>query len=243
MVLVPGFSLAQQLRASTLDVVAKLTVREPMLPPLSMRKVVGEPQWDLRGRAFQEQGKNFIDALRTGVGISASSRFFDLGSGCGRHAVPLTSVLNPNGSYVGLEPIKTLVRWCRREITSRFPNFDFVHCDVFNSVYNRSGRSRAEDYRFPFADASFDRAIATSVFTHLPEPAAANYLRETARVMTRGGLFWASFYLLDQGSRSGDGVLDFVHSHGVARSVSPKRSEWAVAFPSSWVLQTAAAAR
>ncbi|MCX6584382.1 MAG: class I SAM-dependent methyltransferase [Candidatus Aminicenantes bacterium] len=48
------------------------------------------------------------------------------------------------------------IEWRRKKITPLFPNFTFFHLDIYNYQYNSKGRYRAGEYRFPFADASFD---------------------------------------------------------------------------------------
>ena len=63
----------------------------------------------------------------------------------------------------------------------------FAHADIANALYNPGGSVRASDYRFPYEDASFDFAFAISVFTHLVQDDAANYIAEAARVLASGG--------------------------------------------------------
>src|SRR5206468_983780 len=100
----------------------------------------------------------------------------------------------PGGSYDGLEVAADGVRWCADTITPVLPHFRFHHADVYNSVYNPSARRRPRAYRFPFADATFDFAFLTSVFTHLLPHDAAHYLSELARVLRPGGRLFATFF-------------------------------------------------
>ena len=136
-----------------------------------------------------------------------------------------------------------MVRWCRRHITRRFPNFQFIHCDVYNGVYNRFGKTAPEDYRFPLPDASFDVVFATSVFTHLQPPAAASYLAECARILKPGGKFFGTFFLIESGIRSPDDALHFQHPvQDVALSHDALKPEWAIAYRTEWVLAQASQA-
>ena len=48
------------------------------------------------------------------------------------------------------------VEWCQRSITPRYPAFRFHRADLASRAYNPSGRTAASEYRFPFADRSFD---------------------------------------------------------------------------------------
>ena len=56
----------------------------------------------------------------------------------GRAAVALIPQL-PSGTYEGFDIVPQFIRWCRREITSRHPNFGFQLADVQNRQYNRNG--------------------------------------------------------------------------------------------------------
>ncbi len=81
--------------------------------------------------------------------------------------LPLTGYLNSGSVYCGFDVHAEAVDWCRRHISAKFPNFQFFQLDVYNRQYNRSGRVDGVNAVFPFADGSFDFALATSVFTHL----------------------------------------------------------------------------
>ena len=103
----------------------------------------------------------------------------------------------PCGTYEGFDIVPQFIRWCRREITSRHPNFGFELADVRNRQYNRNGGRPAAEYEFPFADAGFDLALAASVFTHMEPDGVRRYLTETLRVLRPGGTFVCTFFLLD----------------------------------------------
>ncbi|HEY7388609.1 MAG TPA: class I SAM-dependent methyltransferase [Bryobacteraceae bacterium] len=157
----------------------------------------------------------------------------DVGSGCGRMAVPLLDYLT-SGTYDGIEIMKKSVTWCRRAITPRHPNFRFHHADILNREYNPSGRLRAEDYRFPFPDPRFDFIFLTSVFTHMLPPSVENYLREIARVLKPGGRCLITWFLLDETSRklstTEKSQLNFKFDFGNYRSTHKRIPEYAVAY-------------
>jgi SAM-dependent methyltransferase len=240
MVFLPGQSLPKQVAAIAMDVLGAVVNRREVLPPFSMRRLIGEPRWQLRGEDFRSQGQHLVEKLSQDMDLTPSTRLLDLGSGCGRIAIPLTKILGPSGRYVGLEPNKALVRWCDRRITNVYRNFEFLHCDLYNQFYNPKGTIRPETLSFPFANSLFDTVVATSLFTHLTPDATCNYLRECGRVLKRGGRLFATFFLLDNGTQSPTG-LDFRHplceSAKVTDSTLPER---AIAYTLDWLLGVAA---
>lgn len=84
------------------------------------------------------------------------------------------------------------VDWCRKNITPRFPNFNFKQVSLANDLYRESGDA-AVDFVFPYADQLFDLAIATSVFTHMLPPEVQNYVAETYRTLKPGGHAYFTF--------------------------------------------------
>ena len=206
---VPGDSLPKRLAALPMDLIGSVLTRGELLPPFSMRRFVGEARWQLRGEDFKFQGNHLVEKLVQDAGLISNSRVLDLGSGCGRLAIPMTRILGASGSYEGLEPVRGLVAWCTKAITSRFPNFRFQIADIQNTLYNPAGSVRAEEFVFPFPENHFNLIIATSVFTHLTSKALTNYAAQCARVLKHGGRLFASFFLLDKGSSSPDGKIHF----------------------------------
>jgi len=129
--------------------------------------------------------------------LPVNGTVLDIGCGIGRMASGLSLYLDPqHGRYVGFEPVPTGVAWCRRAYAGR-PNFDFVWVDLYNELYNETGRVKPADYRFPMQDAAADLVIATSVFTHLYEDDIAAYCREIRRVLKPGGKLFATAYIFD----------------------------------------------
>ena len=117
-----------------------------------------------------------------------------VGSGIGRKTFLLTDYLNHEGSYQGLDIVKTAIDWCTERITCKYPCFKFQLIDVFNQHYNPTGRYKASEYRFPFPDESFDFAVLCSVFTHMLAEDVEHYLCEVARVLKTGGRCPISFF-------------------------------------------------
>lgn len=97
-------------------------------------------------------------------------------------AAPLAAYLSKEGSYEGLDIVVQAVRWCSENITPRYPNFRFVHADIYNKSYNPEGKITAHQYAFPYGEASFDFVFLTSVFTHMLPADVENYLHQVSRV-------------------------------------------------------------
>jgi SAM-dependent methyltransferase len=125
----------------------------------------------------------------------------DIGCGVGRMAAALTTYLR-GGSYRGIDIVPQGIHWCQNNITPRYPAFQFAVADIYNKMYNPSGRHRGADYRFPYQDASFDFVFLTSVFTHLLPEDAAHYLKEIGRMLRPGGRLFGTWFLLDEVSRN-----------------------------------------
>jgi SAM-dependent methyltransferase len=180
--------LERYLRAAALDLRLFVTGRrDPELPPHRYRRIgPGD---------FRERGRS-LAALLVRNGLQPDHRVLDIGSGIGRVALGLTNVLSAAGSYEGFDVDGRAVRWCNEHITPRHPRFRFTHANVMARRYER-GETPATQYRFPWPDASFDFAFATSVFTHLEMDAAIHYFRETRRVLRPGGIVVATVFLYD----------------------------------------------
>ena len=241
MVRVPGDSWKRRMAISAVEAFEALRYREDLLPPFSMRRFIGEARWDIGGSDFRNSGRHFAEKL-SDAGLHAGSHVLDIGSGCGRIAIPLTQIIRPSGSYTGLELSAPLVAWCTQHISPKYPNFRFVHCDLKNPMYNPGGEGDPLTYAFPFRDGAFDLVMATSVFTHLLPDIAVHYLQECARVLMPGGRLFATFYFIDEAVQSAESSLRFEHAWGEnALVANPDNPEAAIGFRAAWILEQAAA--
>ena len=134
--------------------------RTAMVPPRS-KMFVGSVD------NFEASGELLVRRLIEVAGLTPTSRVLDIGCGIGRLAVALTPYLDPQARYEGLDIVPSGIEWCTENITSRYPNFRFTLADVSNREYNPSGRLAPTEYRLPYADATFDLVVLTSVFTHM----------------------------------------------------------------------------
>jgi len=161
---------------------------DPLVPPRRLSRVSAGD--------FLAVGEEVLRQLKVLGGLSADADVLDVGSGSGRVAIPLTSYLD-GGSYAGFDVGADVIAWCQQAITPRFPAFRFTTIDIANTHYNRDGAVEPGRARFPYDDATFDFALATSLFTHMMPSGFANYAIEIVRTMRPGGRLFATFFLLD----------------------------------------------
>lgn len=163
------------------------------LPPRRLRDVGGDRLDD-----FERTGQEFVEYFKNLCGLKPNDHILEIGSGSGRIALPLTQYLSRDGLYSGVEVVGPSVRWCQNKITVNYPNFTFVHADLYNKRYNSNALQLAKEYRFPFADDSFDFIYLTSVFTHLLPEDLENYLEEINRLLKPSGKILMTFFLLNE---------------------------------------------
>jgi SAM-dependent methyltransferase len=206
--------------------------RDPELPPKRLRFVgAGD---------FRSVGEELTNVLTQLGGLKKRDRVLDTGCGIGRIALPLARYLDANATYDGFDIVRRGIRWCRRHITPRHPNFRFHLVDVRNPEYNRRGVPAAQ-FRFPFADASFDFVFATSLYTHLEVDELIQYIRESRRVLAPGGTFLATFFLVDDValvSMSERSSYHFPIVEGVMRRMPGVSAAAGVAFDEAFVVRT-----
>lgn len=211
--------------------------RKPMTPP---RGLIFVGSGD-----FVTQGKLLLDQLIRLAKLEPNEHVLDIGSGIGRLAAPLTSYLNQQGSYEGFDIVKSGVNWCQKHISSQHPNFRFMHIDLKNDLYNLNTSAEAKTFIFPYDDARFNLVFLFSVFTHMMPDDVAAYLKQIARVLKPGGRCLATFFILNDESKTGmmsyDG-LKFVHTFGNYALIDPEVKEANIAFEQVWLWEAFEAA-
>lgn len=186
---------------------------------------------------FKETGEEFLTYFIKLAGLQPSDSVLDAGCGIGRMAIPLTHYLDERGRYEGFDVMHHGIRWCQRHITPRFPNFKFQLVDIYNQGYNPKGKWRASEYRFPYADSTFDFVCLASVFTHMLPDDMENYLREVARVLKPRGRALITFFLLNDESidliRRGASTRAFEHQMNGFSTTNLNEPEEAIAYAES----------
>ena len=173
--------------------------RDPLLPP---RRMIFVGSNSIIKADYHVIGRELVDLAVRMAGLRPESSVLEVGSGTGRIASTLTTILSSEGRFEGFEIVPAGVQWCQTRITPRFPRFHFTHADVFNAVYNPAGRENAATYQFPYESGSFDIVMATSVLTHMFRVDAAHYLSEAARVLRPGGRTFITHFLSTPLSRA-----------------------------------------
>jgi SAM-dependent methyltransferase len=202
----------------------KLGLRDPLVAPKRLR-FIGDGDYVQIGREFLGY---FVDLC----GLKPDERVLDIGCGIGRMAAPLAGYLSKQGSYHGVDIVAEGIEWCRKNITPRHPNFTFDRSDVYNKYYNPEGRFQPEEYRFPFADGSFDFVFLTSVFTHMLDAGMRNYLNEIGRILAPGGRCLITYFVMNDESmqlmRKPASAFNFATEHEGSRIARPDLPEYAV---------------
>jgi SAM-dependent methyltransferase len=200
-----------------------------LLPPPDMQAHVGG--------SFRSGGAEFLGYLDRLCGLKPDDHVLDVGSGCGRIALPLTTRLVAGGRYEGFDVWQPGVDWCREHITPAFPNFRFSVMDVRNAFYHPTGRYAPSEFIFPWDDATFDLVILTSIFTHLQPDDMEQYASEIARVMKPGARSLITYFLVNDESRplidAGKGLYNFPDRLPRGRTLNRARPEEAIAFDES----------
>ncbi len=171
-------------------------LNDSIIPPKRFAALYG-------GGDFIAMGRHRVDTFISMAGLRPDHKVLDVGCGVGRMAIPLTQYLDANGRYDGFDIIPQGIKWCKKKIEPKFPNFHFELADVYNKYYNPHGKFQPSDYKFPYADNTFDFVCLTSVFTHMVTKDLERYLDEISRVLKQGsGKCFITFFLLNPITRS-----------------------------------------
>ncbi|MEI6821911.1 MAG: class I SAM-dependent methyltransferase [Bacteroidota bacterium] len=198
-----------------------------------------------RGMIFTGRGdyiklaNMFFGYFKTYCNLQPDNRILDIGSGIGRMAVPFIGYLNHQGSYEGIDIVKTGINWCNKNISKINPQFKFIHSDIYNDLYNTKGVIKGEEYVFPYRDVEFDIAFLTSVFTHMLQAEVEQYIKEIARVLKPGGKCLATFFILNDESVSlmntTEDSFKFPFNHGEYSFMSEDTKTANVAYNQEWI--------
>lgn len=203
-------------------------------PPEHLRVGVGQGEYYKVGEADVARFKRL-------AGLDPSSRVLDIGCGLGRVAWPLARELGPNGSYDGFDAARQYIEWCANHLALDPQRVRFHWFDIQSSVYNPHGKLNGENLRFPWPAGTFTLAIAMSLFTHLSATGTANYIREVARTLQKGGRLCASFFVLDKDSlemiETREVFPHFTHGFEQGRIADPDSPDTAIAFRADWLYQ------
>jgi GT2 family glycosyltransferase/SAM-dependent methyltransferase len=192
-------------------------------------------------KEFKEVGEGFTrHCLIERAKLKPDEKVLDVGCGIGQKARVLTKYLSPAGVYEGFDIVPAGIMWCKEKYQC-FPNFHFQLADIYNTRYNPKGRIRASEYRFPYANETFDLVFLSSVFTHMLPKDVEHYFGEIARVLKRHGRCVITYFLLNSRSLRGiDAKLNtiqfpFEYVSGECRVADLNNPEIAVAYDEGFI--------
>lgn len=213
--------------------------RNNFLPiPPQERNFVGDGDFLAIGCEFL---RHFVEL----GGLKPHHNVLEIGCGIGRMALPLTQFLEPPaGRYTGFDVVPAGIEWCRQNIAAAYANFEFLHLDFRNQLYNPEGRLGDGDTALPFEGGSIDFLFMTSVVTHLDPGYTAFYLREAARVLRPAGRLFVTAFVMDEANRTmvaAKKARPAFHLEGDGPDYIADRAHpmAAVAFDADWFLGTA----
>ncbi len=217
------------------DWLPKLWFREfRKLPPNHLRIRVG-----VSNRLFANQAKHLMQGIDgwlhwfSNGWVDLESDIIELGVGCGRRAMHMRDFEAHGeryaGSYLGIDIDGEALAWDRANFDERF---EFAQSTQASSVYRNELESDVR-FQIPRPDGSVDFMFAGSVFSHLLEDAARDYLTEAARVLKPGARLVFSCFCLDLDNRKMGERYTFGHQIGLAYVESLAQPEAAVAYDSA----------
>ena len=143
---------------------------------------------------FVAQGKQQLDLLTTYGGLKPENNVLDIGSGIGRTAYSLKTFLNKTAKYEGFDVVEKGVVWCQKNISNEYQNFNFTYTPLNNDLYFLTDK-KAEKFKFPYENDSFETVFLFSVFTHMQPIEVQNYLNEIQRVLKPNGKCLSTFFV------------------------------------------------
>jgi SAM-dependent methyltransferase len=159
------------------------------IPPLELRQLVG-----LLDPAAYDNPTG--DVVYSYLSAESYESVLDFGCGCGRMARQLMLQKSRPRRYLGMDLHRGMINWCRANLTSIAPEFEFRHHDVYSPGLNPTATRRMAP--FPVADGEFTLVQAWSVFTHLTQEQTEHYLREARRALRTDGCLHSTWFLFDK---------------------------------------------
>jgi SAM-dependent methyltransferase len=212
----------------------KLGKADNLTPPRKLVALSGNLGKFGNMHGIREHGESTIKFIINTVGLERNERVLDVGCGVGVKAIPLAEYMAGEGNYEGFDIVPDQVTWCQQNITPRFPNFHFIHPNIYSKVYNPSGNIESSEFVFPYEKETFDFVFLISVFTHMLPLDMEHYFSEISRVLKVGGRCLISYFLLNPESmsmaRKGIYGPEFKHEMSGYWTSNLKYPEYAVAY-------------
>lgn len=149
------------------------------------------------GTEFYQSGEDTCARIETMLGLKADAHLLDIGCGTGRMAWPWRERFNDHGGYIGFDVSANAIAFAKKLMRDDAERFAFHHADLFSKEYNPRATMQAKDYKFPCENSWADGAMAISLFTHLLEADARNFLNELSRCLKPTGKAYITAYLVN----------------------------------------------
>jgi SAM-dependent methyltransferase len=183
-------------------------------------------------------GNHFFSHFKKYCNFTEDSAVLDVGCGIGRMAIPFTKYLSSKGSYEGFDIVKVGIDWCTKNISSKFPNFNFKLIALKNDLYRLDTEQLASNLKFPYNDNSFDLVFLTSVFTHMLPQDVENYISEIQRVLINDKKCFATFFIIEEEKETTQNTIgskSFPHDYGNYSLMDKNVKEANVAYKKSYI--------
>ena len=160
-------------------------------PPAHLRRAAGATATP-DGSSMQ-----YLLLMKMVAGAKSSSSILDIGCGCGMLEMVLARYVT-TGRIVGIDIHRPSLEWAKSNISSKHPNIEFVHSDIYNRAYWPTGKKSAADFFAQFHSGTFDLVVAKSLLTHMLIDELQVYFEAIANNLTPGGKGLLSFFLLNE---------------------------------------------
>lgn len=188
---------------------------------------------------YLQTGNDFFNYFQKYCNFTPDSSILDIGSGIGRMAIPFTNYLSTKGRYEGFDIVKIGVDWCTKNISNRFPNFNFKLIPLKNDLYRLDTNEKAAELKFPYENDAFDLVFLTSVFTHMLPNDVENYISEINRVLKKNKNCFATFFIIDDESAKSmkeNGAKNFPFDMGNYSLMNKSVKEANVAYKKTYII-------
>jgi SAM-dependent methyltransferase len=165
------------------------------------------------------------DRLAADIGLNENTSVLDIGCGVGRLPIGLLARAAPFSFYLGVDVDKGRVDWCLNNLMPKDARLHFQFIDMHNARYNPNG---GEKLNLALPPSCIDIVYIYSVFSHLIEPDAKEYLDVIARLLRPNGVCFLTMFVADNvppvtENPKGFGPFDWV---GPLHCVLYERSWW-----------------
>lgn len=169
-------------------------LEDEALPPIAFINNIGSDTL----AHFKGAMTSFFHEFAARFKLTGSSRVLDIGSGCGRLAIPFSMYLD-DGRYYGVDVWKEGIAWSKANIAPTNPNVSFHLMEAANNYYEDTYDPQVKnDYALGFIpDKGLDFAFAISVFTHLTPEDSQDYLNELGRTLDDEGAAFLTCFIID----------------------------------------------